>query len=233
MKGARRSLDLAGLPGTRRLRAIVWPGGVVGSDSMALLFRFELVTTMTADRYAQIVRRLEVLGAGAPPGRLYHVAYGSFDRLKVADVWESAQQFQEFGKLLLPTLEEVEIVLLEPDVSQVYNIIRPRRPSLEESARLLVMFDPPRMDAGQYNEIIKRLDEAGHGAPPERLYHVSHRVGDDLGIISVWQNEQALRAFFDRVVRIAGELGLGEIPRTALVIERVHHIIDGSDPFRR
>lgn len=200
---------------------------------MALLFRFDRMTTMTAELYDELVHRLEDRGAGAPPGRLYHVAYGPLDRLKVADVWESAQQLQEFGKTLLPTAEELEVVLWEPDVNQVLDIIRPQRTDVEGPVRLLVRFDPPGLNAGQYKEIRKRLDEAGLGAPPERLYHVCYRKDDQLRLMSVWQSEEALRAFFDRIVRITADLGIREVPRTTLEIEEVHHIIDGSAPHPR
>ena len=194
---------------------------------MALLFKFELAI-MSAEVYDHLVPQLEEAGAGAPPGRLYHVAYGRPDRLKVVDVWDSAQHFQEFGETLVPTLAELDVVLQEPDVWQIYNIMQPQRTPTEVPTPLLVKFDPPRMNAGHYNEIAKRLDEAGHGEPPERLYHACYYEGDQLAIISVWQSEDALRAFFDQLVRITVDLGIPEIPRTKLVIEEVHHIIDGS-----
>ena len=85
----------------------------------------------------------------------------------------------------MPTLAELDVVLQEPDVWQIYNIMQPQRTPTEVPTPLLVKFDPPRMNAGHYNEIAKRLDEAGHGEPPERLYHACYYEGDQLAIISV------------------------------------------------
>lgn len=199
---------------------------------MALLFKFELAI-MTAETYDRLVVMLEETGAGSPPGRLYHVTYGPKDRLKVVDVWESPPdlgpgQFQEFAETLVPTLKELGVVLQEPDVYRVHSIIKPQRTATGVARRLLVKFDPPGMNVGQSNEIAKSLDEAGLGAPAERLYHVCYHDGDELRMISVWESEEALRAFFDQLARTAVDLEMTEIARTEPAIEEVHHIIDGS-----
>ncbi|MET9022737.1 hypothetical protein ABZV93_22415 [Actinopolymorpha sp. NPDC004070] len=98
---------------------------------MALLFKFELAI-MSAEEYDQLVVMLEETGAGSPPGCFYHVAYGPKERLKVVDVWDSPPdrgpgQFQEFAEMLVPTLKELGVVLLEPDVCQVHSISKPQR----------------------------------------------------------------------------------------------------------
>ena len=60
--------------------------------------------SMTAAHYDDVIKRLEAAGAGAPPGRLYHVCFGSGDRLRVVDVWESQETFDAFGRTLMPIL---------------------------------------------------------------------------------------------------------------------------------
>ncbi len=194
---------------------------------MAFLLKFDLAS-MSARVYDELIVRLEKVGADVPPGLLYHVVYGNPDRLQVVDIWESAEQFQEFGATLAPTLRELDTQLLEPDVSQVHNLIKTKRTNDVAPTALLVKFDPPGLNARQYDEIIKRLDDAGLGAPSERLYQVCYREHDALHIIAVWQSEQALRTFFDQVLRITADLGIMQVPLTELVLERVHHIIDGS-----
>ena len=201
---------------------------------IVLLLKFELAV-MSAETYDHLVVMLEEAGAGSPPGRLYHVAYGPKDRLKVVDVWDSPPdmgpgQFQEFADTLVPTLKELGVVLQEPDVHRVHSIIKPQRTAsrVRVPRRLIVKFDPPGMNAGQSYEIAKSLEEAGLGAPTERIYHVCYREGDELRITSVWESEEALRAFFDQLARITVHLGITEVARTEPVIEEVHHIIDGS-----
>jgi hypothetical protein len=193
---------------------------------MALLLKFDL-TSMSAQVYDQLIVRLKAVGADMPPGLLYHVVFGSPDRLQVVDIWQSATKFQEFGATLAPTLRELQTELLEPDVSQVYNIIKGKRINVTAPTTRLARFDPPGLTIRQYDDVMRRLDEAGFGAPSERLYHVCYREGDALHIISVWQCEKELRTFFDQVLRIATDLGITLTPPEP-VIEKVHHIIDGS-----
>lgn len=78
---------------------------------------------MTAAQYHDIIRRLEAAGAGSPKGRTYHVAYESGGRLHVFDVWDSQEDFDAFGKTLLPILREVGVDHGQPELGAVQNII--------------------------------------------------------------------------------------------------------------
>jgi hypothetical protein len=78
---------------------------------------------MTSAQYDEIIKRLEKAGAGAPKGRLYHVCYGSGDQLCVTDVWESEETFEQFGKTLMPILQEVGVDVGQPVISPVHNMI--------------------------------------------------------------------------------------------------------------
>ena len=79
---------------------------------------------MNDKKYAEILRRLEAAGAGAPPGRLHHTCYGSKDALLVADVFDTMQNFEAFGKTLVPILTSMEVDVGKPDIVEVHNIIR-------------------------------------------------------------------------------------------------------------
>ena len=89
---------------------------------MAIVVQFA-VEGMSADQYDTVLQRLEAAGAGAPPGRLYHVSYGSPDNLQVIDVYDSPQSLEAFGGTLQPILQEMGIVA-RPDIQEVYKIIR-------------------------------------------------------------------------------------------------------------
>ena len=89
---------------------------------MAITVRFT-PKSMSAAQYDECIRRLEQAGAGAPKGRLYHACYGNRDNIRVFDVWESTESFDEFGQTLMPILEELSIDAGEPEVSEVHNII--------------------------------------------------------------------------------------------------------------
>jgi hypothetical protein len=79
--------------------------------------------SMTAAQYDEIISRLEEAGAGAPPGRLYHLCYGEGDQLRVTDVWESDQTFQSFGQVLMPILQQVGVDPGQPAIDRVHNVI--------------------------------------------------------------------------------------------------------------
>jgi hypothetical protein len=89
---------------------------------MAIVVQFAL-DGMSAEQYDAVLQRLEAAGAGAPPGRLHHVSYGSRDNLQVIDVYDSPQSLEAFGGTLQPILQEMGIVA-RPDIQEVYKIIR-------------------------------------------------------------------------------------------------------------
>jgi hypothetical protein len=89
---------------------------------MAITVRFT-PKSMSAAKYDECIRRLEQAGAGAPKGRLYHVCYGDKNDVRVFDVWESSESFDEFGQTLMPILQELSIDPGTPEISEVHNII--------------------------------------------------------------------------------------------------------------
>ena len=88
---------------------------------MALLLTF-MNRGFSAEKYDTAVKKLEEAGAGAPKGRLYHVCYGDTDNVLVTDVWDNMENFNEFGKTLVPILKELGVELVEPNVQTVHNI---------------------------------------------------------------------------------------------------------------
>ncbi len=90
---------------------------------MALGFYF-VHDGFTAEKYASAIKKLEAAGAGAPKGRTLHVALESGGTIQVFDIWESQEEFDAFGKTLLPILAELNVELQEPMVANVHNVIR-------------------------------------------------------------------------------------------------------------
>jgi len=79
--------------------------------------------SMSSEAYDEVIGRLEAAGAGSPPGRLYHVAFGGEGGLQVFDVWDSQESFDAFGETLMPILGEVGLDPGQPQVAEVHNII--------------------------------------------------------------------------------------------------------------
>jgi hypothetical protein len=91
-------------------------------DDVAIAVKFS-VANMPANKYDEVLRRLEAVGAGTPPGRLHHVSYGSLDSLQVIDVFDSPQSLEGFGKILQPILSEMGISA-RPEIEEAYRVIK-------------------------------------------------------------------------------------------------------------
>jgi hypothetical protein len=75
-------------------------------------------------KYAEVMRRLDRAGAGAPPGRLHHACYGAKDALEVVDIYDTKASFEAFGQTLMPILAALEVEIGQPTISEVQNVVR-------------------------------------------------------------------------------------------------------------
>ena len=78
----------------------------------------------TPEKYAEAVKKLEAAGAGSPKGRTLHVALETDGAIQVFDIWESQEEFEAFGPVLVPILAELGVELNEPMVATVHNVIK-------------------------------------------------------------------------------------------------------------
>ncbi len=78
----------------------------------------------TQERYDTTTVQLEEAGAGAPDGRISHVALETDGEIQVFDVWESREAFEAFGVTLLPILAAAGVEMNEPMVARVHNEIK-------------------------------------------------------------------------------------------------------------
>ena len=77
----------------------------------------------TQDKYDTTLRQLEEAGAGAPNGRMSHVALETNGEIQVFDVWNSQADFEAFGETLLPILAAAGIEINDPMIATVHNEI--------------------------------------------------------------------------------------------------------------
>ena len=88
--------------------------------ALAILFH---PRSMTTELYDRAIERLEAAGQGAPRGRRYHLCYGDDGDLRVLDVWESRESFEEFGQTLMPILQEIGLDAGEPEIRPAHNVV--------------------------------------------------------------------------------------------------------------
>jgi hypothetical protein len=101
--------------------------GAVKDRSTKVLARFTGAPSVTPEKYDESIKRLKATESQWPPdGLAYHVAFKSGGSFRVSEIWDSREQFDTFGKRLMPILTDVGIELSgEPEMLEVHNIVKP------------------------------------------------------------------------------------------------------------
>lgn len=89
---------------------------------MSFVLRFK-PSGFTAAKYDEAVKQLNAAGEGAPKGRSYHVCYGDPNNVQVTDVWDNMEDFQTFGKTLVPIMQSLGADPGQPEIQEVHNIV--------------------------------------------------------------------------------------------------------------
>lgn len=87
-----------------------------------------------------------------------------------------------------------------------------------------IYFNPASMNAAQYDEVIRRLEAAGAGAPAGRLYHACFGSGSKLQVFDVWETQADFDKFGETLMPIMQQIGLDSGQPS---VEPVHHVIPG------
>jgi len=87
---------------------------------------------------------------------------------------------------------------------------------------ILVQFTFPDTDVKVYEGIVKDLKAAGIGNIPERLYHVSAKVGNGWHVTDVWESEEAFIKFGETLMPL--HIKNGGTPAEPTILP-VHNII--------
>src|SRR5580693_973177 len=68
-------------------------------------------------------------------------------------------------------------------------------------------FTPSSFTPARYDDALKRLEEAGAGSPPGRLYHVAMEADGLIQVFDVWESEASFEAFGKTLLPIMADLG--------------------------
>jgi hypothetical protein len=90
---------------------------------MSVLIRFA-PQSLTKEQYDRAVRRLTDEGVFPAEGLDYEICFGSGDKMKVSQVWDSREQMNAFGKRLMPILADLGIDPGAPEVVEVHHTIK-------------------------------------------------------------------------------------------------------------
>ena len=87
---------------------------------------------------------------------------------------------------------------------------------------LVIRFSPPSLTAEQYDEVVRRLTEAGVFPADGLDYELCFGSDSNLKVSQVWDSREQLDAFAERLRPILAEVGIN--PGEPEVLE-VHNII--------
>ena len=90
---------------------------------------------------------------------------------------------------------------------------------------VVLRFEPQGMTSAKYDEIIKRLDQAGAGTPAGRLYHVCFGDPNNLRVSDIWESREAFEKFGETLKPIMQEMGFAP---PEIEFFEVHNIIVGQ-----
>jgi len=87
-----------------------------------------------------------------------------------------------------------------------------------------IYFTPSSFTPARYDDALKRLDAAGAGSPPGRLYHVAMEADGLIQVFDVWESEATFQAFGETLLPIMKDL---EVDSGQPQASRIHNIIKG------
>ena len=91
---------------------------------MSIVVRFSPIGLNT-QKYDETIRHIQNAGEWPPAGLAYHVCFGPDRNLTVSEIWNSREQFEAFGKRLMPILADAGIQFANPpDIFEVHNIVK-------------------------------------------------------------------------------------------------------------
>lgn len=87
---------------------------------------------------------------------------------------------------------------------------------------VLIRFAPASLTAAQYDESVRKLEEAG-AFPPDGLdYHVCFGADGNLRVSEIWDSQEQLDAFGEQLMPVLSEVGIN--PGKPEVME-IHNIV--------
>jgi hypothetical protein len=89
---------------------------------------------------------------------------------------------------------------------------------------ILARFTPQGMTSQQYDEVIRKLNAAGEFPPDGMEFHVCFGSDGDLRVSEIWESQQKMGLFGERLMPILAEAGINPGEPEFLAI---HNVIRG------
>ena len=86
---------------------------------------------------------------------------------------------------------------------------------------ILVRFAPASLTAQQYDETVRRLEEAGDWPPDGLDYHVCFGSDGSLKVSEIWDSQEQFEAFGERLMPVLADVGIDPGEPTLLEIHNI------------
>jgi hypothetical protein len=90
------------------------------SEEIPVIAVYVKPETLTIEQYDNARKGLQASGADMT-GRKHHSCFGEDGQLMVFEIWDSQENYDAFGKFLMPVLQDVGIVPSTQDIMHVAN----------------------------------------------------------------------------------------------------------------
>jgi hypothetical protein len=87
---------------------------------------------------------------------------------------------------------------------------------------VLIRFAPASLSVEQYDEAVRRIQENGEWPPGGMEYHVCFGSDGNLRVSEIWDSQEQLDAFGERLMPVLSEIGIE--PGQPEILE-VHNIV--------
>jgi hypothetical protein len=82
---------------------------------------------------------------------------------------------------------------------------------------MLVRLSPESLTAEKYDEVRRRLSEAGHWPPDGLEYHVCFGTDDQLKVSEIWASNEQFEAFGEHLLPLLEDAGITQSNRPEVV----------------
>ncbi len=161
----------------------------------------------TTAQYDAVDAALEASGKRLPDGALFHSAGETATGLRVIDVWESPEAFDEFVKTRLGPLS-AEHGIPAPQV-RALPVDQIRRGG-QGPVTFVQVVDLPGVDAASFAELDKQVLGPAREAPADCIFHVNGPTDDGWCVVDAWTSKDIRDQFL--AAQVVPAIGTSVVP---------------------
>jgi hypothetical protein len=145
----------------------------------------------TLEQYDAVVEKMDLDGR-LSPGGLYHAAGATSDGVRVCDVWESEEAFQQFAESKIGPIT-AEVGLGEPEIRSFQ--VEQTRSGGSAPVEFVQIISIPGVTAEDFHALDAAVLGPSGEVPDECVYHVNGALADSYVVLDYWSSKAARDEF--------------------------------------